>query len=63
MKPGDLIFMITGTRLKALSIMGFLRLEMARRLELIKPDAEPRLLWVTDFPLFEFDQESNVIVS
>ena len=58
-KVGDLIFMITGPRLKALSIMGFLRLEMARRLELIKPDAEPRLLWVTDFPLLEWDEETK----
>ncbi len=36
--------------------MGSLRLEMARRLDLIKPDAEPKLLWVTDFPLFEWDE-------
>ena len=58
-KPGDLIFMITGPRLKALSIMGTLRLEMARRLDLIKPYAEPKLLWVTDFPLFEWDEQTK----
>ena len=58
-KPGDLIFIITGPRLKALSIMGTLRLEMARRLDLIKPDAEPKLLWVTDFPLFEWDEQTK----
>jgi len=58
-KPGDLIFMITGPRLKALSIMGSLRLEMARRLDLIKPDAEPKLLWVTDFPLLEWDEQTK----
>ncbi len=57
--PGDLIFIITGPRLKALSVMGFLRLEMAKRLNLIKPDAEPQLLWVTDFPLFEWDEETK----
>lgn len=39
--------------------MGALRLEMARRLELIKPDSEPKLLWVTDFPLFEWDEETK----
>ena len=58
-KSGDLIFMITGPHLKALSIMGSLRLEMARRLDLIKPDAEPKLLWVTDFPLLEWDEQTK----
>lgn len=58
-KPGDLIFILTGPKLKALSIMGSLRLEMARRLNLITPDAAPRLLWVTDFPLFEWDEQTK----
>ncbi len=58
-KPGDLLFILTGARLKALSIMGQLRMEMARRLELIKPDSDPRLLWVTDFPLLEWDEQTH----
>lgn len=58
-KPGDLIFMISGPRLKALSAMGQLRLEMAERLNLISPDAPPALLWVTDFPLFEWDEDTK----
>ncbi len=58
-KPGDLLFILTGPRLKALSIMGQLRMEMARRLELIKPDSAPRLLWVTDFPLLEWDEQTK----
>ena len=58
-KSGDLIFILTGPKLKVLSIMGSLRLEMARRLELIGPDAAPRLLWVTDFPLFEWDEQTK----
>ncbi len=56
---GDLIFILAGPKTKTLSIMGALRLEMARRLELIKEDAEPALLWVTDFPLFEWDDETE----
>jgi aspartyl-tRNA synthetase len=56
---GDLIFILSGKRLKTLSIMGSLRLEMAKRLELIKSDANPALLWVTDFPLFEWDEETQ----
>jgi aspartyl-tRNA synthetase len=58
-KPGDLIFLITGPRLRALTIMGNLRLEMAKRLNLVKEESEPKLLWVTDFPLFEWDEESK----
>lgn len=56
---GDLIFILTGKKYKTLSLMGALRLEMARRLELIKPDAEPKLLWVYEFPLFEWDEETK----
>ena len=58
-KPGDLLFILSGPRLKALSIMGSLRLEMAKRLDLIKRDADPKLLWVTDFPLFEWDEDTK----
>lgn len=58
-KPGDLLFILTGTKLRTLSIMGSLRLEMARRMDLISPDAKPALLWVTDFPLFEWDEETK----
>jgi len=58
-KPGDLIFILTGRRIKTLNIMGQLRLEMARRLDLIKTDSPPKLLWVTDFPLFKWDEETK----
>lgn len=58
-ESGDLLFILTGNKLKTLSIMGSLRLEMARRMELIKSDADPSLLWVTDFPLFEWDEETK----
>jgi len=58
-KAGDLIFIVSGERLKALTIMGHLRLEMARRLELIRNDSKSHLLWVTDFPLFEWDDQTK----
>ncbi len=58
-ETGDLILILSGPRLKALSIMGSLRLEMAHRMELIKSDSEPKLLWVTDFPLLEWDDETQ----
>jgi aspartyl-tRNA synthetase len=58
-KSGDLIFILSGSKLKTLNTMGALRLEMAKRLNLIKEDSEPKLLWVTDFPLFEWDEETG----
>jgi len=56
---GDLIFILSGNKYKTLSIMGSLRLEMAKRMDLIKEDVDPKLLWVTDFPLFEWDDETK----
>ncbi len=58
-KSGDLLFIISGPKMKSLSYMGALRLEMARRLDLIKPDAKPALLWVTNFPLLEWDEDTK----
>ena len=42
--------------------MGILRLEMGRELKLVDEKAY-RFLWVTDFPLFEWDREANRHVS
>lgn len=56
---GDLILILAGRRIETLNRLGTLRLEMAKRLDLIKPGAEPKLLWVTDFPLFEWDEETK----
>jgi aspartyl-tRNA synthetase len=58
-KPGDLLLILSGDRYPTLTIMGALRKEMARRLELIKPDADPKLLWVYDFPLLEWDAQTQ----
>jgi aspartyl-tRNA synthetase len=58
-KPNDLILVLAGDINKTLNHMGALRLELAKRLELVKPDTPPSLLWVTDFPLFEWDEETK----
>lgn len=55
----DLILILSGKKYKTLNQMGALRLEMANRLNLIDENAVPALLWVTDFPLFEWDEETN----
>ena len=58
-KSGDLILILAGKRLSTLTQLGSLRIEMAKRLELIKQGSEPKLLWVTDFPLFEWDEDTK----
>lgn len=57
-EKGDLILILAGEKEKTLKQLGELRLEMGRRLELLKPgDFKP--LWVLDFPLLEWDEETN----
>jgi aspartyl-tRNA synthetase len=58
-KPNDLILILAGERKSTLNQMGMLRLEMAKRLELIKTETPPSLIWITDFPLFEYDEETK----
>jgi aspartyl-tRNA synthetase len=58
-EPKDLILVLAGGKNSTLNQMGSLRLEMGKRLELIKPETPPSLLWVTDFPLFEWDEETK----
>jgi len=56
--PGDLILILAGPEERTRKAMSELRLEIAQRLGLRKPD-EFKLLWVLDFPLFEYNSEEN----
>ncbi len=58
-KPGDLFIHSFRCKNKNIIYNGLSKIEMAKRLELIKPDSEPKLLWVTDFPLFEWDEDTK----
>lgn len=57
-KAGDLVLLLAGTEERTRKAMSELRLEMGKRLGLRK-DNEFKLLWVLDFPLFEYDEEGN----
>jgi aspartyl-tRNA synthetase len=57
-KTGDLILILAGAEEKTRKAISDLRMEMATRLGLRKDD-EFKLLWVLDFPLFEYDEEGN----
>jgi aspartyl-tRNA synthetase len=57
-KPGDLILIIAGTKRKTLGQLSELRLELGGRLGFRNKSVFVPL-WVVDFPLFEWDEESN----
>lgn len=57
-KPGDLICVLSGETQKVRTQLSALRMEMAERLGLRKPN-EFAPLWVTDFPLLEWDEETK----
>ncbi len=55
---GDLVLILAGAEERTRKAISDLRMEMATRLGLRKND-EFKLLWVLDFPLFEYDAEGN----
>jgi aspartyl-tRNA synthetase len=57
-KPGDLIFVMSGDKEQTLKALGELRLEMGNQLGLRKKGIF-KPLWVVDFPLLEWNEESN----
>ena len=57
-EAGDLILIVTGPEERTRKAASELRLEMATRLGMRKPE-EFKLLWVLDFPLFEYDEDGN----
>lgn len=57
-KPGDLVLILAGAEERTRKATSELRMEMAERLGMRKP-GEFKLLWVLDFPLFEYAEEEN----
>ena len=61
-KPGDLLLFAADKDKVVFDVLGNLRLELARQLELLKKD-EFKYLWVTEFPLLEYSEEDNRFVA
>ncbi len=62
-KTGDIIFFVADQNNETVfASLGALRLELAKRLDLIKKGVYD-LLWVTDFPLLEWDEEEGRYVA
>jgi len=57
-QPGDLILILAGREERTRKATSELRLEMGKRLGFRKDD-EFKLLWVLDFPLFEYAEDDN----
>jgi aspartyl-tRNA synthetase len=57
-KTGDLVFILAGPKPSVLEQLGHLRLIVGEEFDLIDKEAY-NLLWVTDFPLLEWDEESR----
>ncbi len=57
-KPGDLLLVLSGETEKTRKQLCELRLEMGRRMGLLKP-GDFRPLWVVDFPLLEWEEDAG----
>ena len=57
-KPGDLILICADKNKVVFDALGALRLEMAKRLDLTRPD-DYNFLWITEFPMFDWSEEEN----
>ncbi|MBQ2661557.1 MAG: aspartate--tRNA ligase [Clostridia bacterium] len=61
-KVGDIVFFVADKNSVVYAALGALRLELAKRLELID-NSRFDVLWVTEFPLLEYDEEENRYVA
>ena len=62
-KPCDVILFVADLKASVVyASLGALRCEIAKRFNLI-PEGKYNLLWVTDFPLLEYDEEENRYVA
>lgn len=59
-EKGDLLLIVADKINTVFSALGALRLELARKQEIIGPkNKDYKFLWVTEFPLLEYDEEEN----
>jgi aspartyl-tRNA synthetase len=58
-KASDLVLIVADKNKVVFQALGALRLELAKKLELLKDNKEFNFVWVTEFPLVSFDEENN----
>ena len=57
-EQGDVVLIVSDKTRKALTIMGALRLAVAKELDLI-PQGKWNFLWITEMPFFEMDEDTG----
>ena len=57
-EKGDCVFIVSGKTSVTLSILGALRLIVAKELDII-PEGKWNFLWITEMPFFEYDEETG----
>jgi aspartyl-tRNA synthetase len=57
-KPGDIVIFAAGSEREAASLLGLMRVEIARRIQ-VQPDREWDMFWVTQFPMFDWNPTEN----
>ncbi|MCX7769841.1 MAG: aspartate--tRNA ligase [Proteobacteria bacterium] len=61
-ESGDILIFVADKKKTTLFVLGKIRLLLGKKYNLYN-DREFKLLWVIDFPLFEYDEDENRIVS
>mgnify|MGYP002465662287 FL=1 len=57
-EKGDVVFIVADKKALTLSVLGALRLTVAKRLDII-PQDKYNFLWITEFPFFEYNEETS----
>ncbi len=62
-ETGDVVLIVADTKKNSvLSVLGALRQEVAKKLDIIPAD-KYNLLWITEFPFFEWDEDAGTFVA
>ncbi len=56
---GDLVLIVADKNSVVFQSLGALRLELAKKFDILKDNKEFKFVWVTEFPLVEFNEEEN----
>ena len=60
---GDLVLMVADVDSVVLQSLGALRLELAKELGILEGNNEFNFVWITEFPMFEYDEEEKRYVA
>lgn len=58
-RVGDLVLIVSDSHKVVLQTLGALRLELAKKLELLKDNNEFNFVWITEFPLLSYNEEEG----